>query len=90
MGFGGSGSMNVVLKNNRKLLRNVNREKFKWTSETYRLNGKTEYDFPEAQSHVLWRLKERIIYENKQIFRKRIIAFVAICVILITGLVYIL
>lgn len=90
MGFGSSGSMNLVLKNNRKLLRNVSREKFKRTFGAYRSKGKTEYDFPKAQPHTLRRLKERLVYENEQILKRRIIAFVAICVILITGLIYFL
>lgn len=90
MGFGGSGSMNVVLKNNRKLLRNVSLEKFKRTFGVYRLKGKQEYDFPKAQPHTLRRIKERLVYENEQLLRRRIIAFIVICIVLITGLLYIL
>jgi len=82
--------MNVVLKNNRKLLRNVNREKFKKTFGTNKPSGKIEYDFPKAQPHMLRCIKERLVYENEQLLRRIIIAFVAICVILITGLIYIL
>jgi hypothetical protein len=88
MGFGGSGSMNVVLKNNKKLLNK--REKFKKPLGGYGKSKKPEYDFPEAQPHTLKRIRERVIYENEQILKRRIIAFVAICIILITGLVYIL
>ena len=91
--MGGSGTMtamNAVIKSNRKLRRNVNREKFKRTFGKYKSKGKPEYDFPEAQPHTLKRIRERVIYENEQILKRRIIAFVAICIILITGLVYIL
>ena len=90
MGFGGSGSMNVDLKNNRKFLRNVSREKFKRTFGAYRSKGKQEYDFPKAQPHTLRRIKERLVYENEQLLRRRIIAFIVICIVLITGLLYIL
>ena len=90
MGFGSAGSMNVVLKNNRKLRRNVNREKFQRTFGKYKLTGKPEFNFPKAQPHTIKRIRERMIFENEQILRRRIIAFVAICIILITGLVYIL
>lgn len=88
MGFGGSGSMNVVLKNNKKLLNK--REKFKKTLGGYGKSKKPEYDFPKAQPQTLKRIRERMIYENEQLLRRRIIAFVAICIILITGLIYIL
>lgn len=66
------------------------RETFKKTLGGYGEGEKTEYDFPKAQRHTLKRIKERMIYENGQILKRRIIAFVAICIILITGLVYIL
>jgi hypothetical protein len=91
--MGGSGTMaamNATIRNNRKLLRNVNREKFKRTFGKYRLKGKPEYDFPKVQPHTLRRIKERMIYENEQIFKRRIIAFIAISIILITVLFYIL
>ena len=91
--MGGSGSaaaMNATIKNNRKLRRNVNREKFQRTFGKYRSKGKPEYDFPKAQPHTIKRIRERMIYENEQILKRRIIAFIAICIILITGLVYML
>lgn len=91
--MGGSGTMatmNAVIKSNRKLRRNVNREKFKRTFGKYKSKGKPEYDFPKAQPHTIRRLKERMIYENEQIFKRRAIAFVAISIILITVLFYIL
>jgi len=88
MGFGGSGSMNVVLKNNRKLLNK--REKFKKSLGGYSYKEKPEYDFPKAQPHTIRRLKERMIYENEQVLKRRIIAFIAISIILITVLFYIL
>lgn len=83
-------TMNAVIKSNRKLRRNVNREKFKRTFGKYKSKGKPEYDFPKAQPHTIRRLKERMIYENEQIFKRRAIAFVAISIILITVLFYIL
>jgi len=88
MGFGGSGSMNVVLKNDKKLLNT--REKFKKTLGGYGKGRKTEYDFPKAQPHVLRRLKERMKHENEQILKRRIIAFIAVSIMLITGLLYII
>ncbi|PTM09720.1 MAG: hypothetical protein DA407_05220 [Bacteroidetes bacterium] len=88
MGFGGSGSMNVVLRNNKKLL--SKREKFKKTLGGYVEGKKTEYDFPKAQRHMLKRIKERMIYDNGQILKRRIIAFIAVSIILITGIIYIL
>ncbi len=72
--MGGSGTMtaiNAVIKSNRKLRRNVNREKFKRTFGKYKSKGKPEYDFPKAQLHTIRRLKERMIYENEQINKKK-------------------
>ena len=89
MAYGSAGAI-VTIKNNRKLLRNVSREKFKRTFGMYRSKGKTEYDFPKAQPHVLRRLKERIIQENEQIVKRRIIAFIAISILLITGFIYLM
>lgn len=54
MGFGGLGSMNVVLKKNKKMLNK--REKFKKTLGGYGKSKKPEYDFPEAQPHTLKRI----------------------------------
>ncbi|MDC0957406.1 hypothetical protein OAS44_05980 [Flavobacteriaceae bacterium] len=91
--MGGSGTMtamNAVIKSKRKLRRNVNREKFKRTFGKYKSKGKPEYDFPKAQLHTIRRLKERMIYENEQIIKRRIIAFIAVSIILITVLFYIL
>ena len=91
--MGGSGSvaaMNATIKNNRKLRRNVNREKFQRTFGKYRSKGKPEYDFPKAQPHTLKRIRERVIDENEQILKRRVSAFVARCMLLITGSVYIL
>lgn len=88
MGFGGSGSMNVVLKNNKNLLNK--RKKFRKTLGGYGNEEKTEYDFPKAQSHTIRRLKERIKYENEQILKRRIIVFIAISIILITGFIYLM
>ena len=80
--------MNVVLKNNRKLLNK--RERFKRTLGGYDKGRKPEYDFPKAQPYFLRRLKERMIHENNQILKRRIIAFISIAIILITGLLYII
>jgi len=90
MGFGSVGAMNATIKNNRKLLSNVGHEKFKRTFGAYKSKRKPEYDFPKAQPHALRRLKERVKYENEQILKRRIIAFIAIATLLITVLVYLL
>lgn len=52
--------------------------------------GKAEYYFPKAQPHILRRIKERLVYENKQIVKRRFIAFIAISITLIAILIYIL
>ena len=89
MGFGGSAAaMNVVMKNNRNLLKR--RKKLKDTLGSYGNNEKPEFDFPEATPQVLTAIRERLLLENEIIRRRRIIAFIAIASVLITGFIIIM
>jgi len=88
MGFGGSGSMNIVMKNNRNLLKK--RKKFVNTLGGYDSSKKTEYNFPESNKRVLRDVREKVKHENKEIFKKRVIVFSFLVILLISTLVYIL
>ena len=81
MAFGGVGSMNVVLKNNRNLLSNHRREKFK-NGLVGKWKGKVTYDLPKASPQKLRSIRERIQFENEQRKRKQIIVFVSIVFVL--------
>jgi len=89
MGFGGSAAaMNVVMKNNRNLLKR--RKKLKDTLGSYARSEKPEFDFPEATPQVLTGIRERLLLENELIRKRRIIAFVTILSVLITGFIIIM
>lgn len=88
MGFGGVGSMNMILKNNRNLLSNPKRQKFKNRLGGYDKNSKTEYDLPEAKPHVLHLIKAKVIAEQKARERKIIIIFSIVFISLVTLLLY--
>ena len=90
MGFGGSASINVVMKNNRNLLSNPKREKFKYSYGLASFGKKPEFNFPEATPKVLSDIRERLLLENELIRRRRIIALIAIGSVLITGFVIIM
>lgn len=75
MSFGSIGSMNTILKNNRNLLSNPKREKFKNRIGGYDKNSKTEFDLPEAKPHVLHSVKANVIAQQKARERKVIIVF---------------
>ena len=91
MGFGGAtGSMNTILKNNRNLLRNPKREKFKNKIGAYDKNGKTEFDLPEAKPHVLRYVKANVIAQQKARERKVIIVFSIVFVSFVTLFLYLI
>lgn len=90
MAFGGVGSMNIVLKNNRNLLSNHKREKFKNTLGTYTKRKKLEYNFPKASPQLLKSIRDRMIFENEQRQRIKNIVFVSIITVLITLFVIVL
>jgi hypothetical protein len=86
MGFGSSGSMNVVMKNNRNLLKK--RKRLVNTLGGYDPSKKTEYDFPKSNKRILRDVREKVKRENKEIFIKRIILFSFLVVCLFTGIMY--
>jgi len=89
MGFGGSAAaMNVVMKNNRNLLKK--RKGLKDTLGSYSSGEKPEFDFPEATPQVLSAIRERLLLENEILRRRRIIAFTVIASVLIIGFVIIM
>ena len=91
MGFGGSGSMNIVIKNNRNLLSNAKREKFKNALGSYSTNGvKPEFKLPKASPQLLKAIREKMIFENEQRQRKKNIIFAFILIALMTLLVTVL
>lgn len=79
-----SGSANVVLRNNRSLRKNVHREKFK--------TGNTRYSYelkPEPYNHIIHNpkhikdIRERLQKEQQLLFKKRVIAFIVISLLLL-------
>ena len=83
MGFGSSGSMNVVLKNNRNLLNNHRRKKFKNSLGSYAFKKKPEFNLPKATPRMLRPIRERLQFDNERIRKRRIIAILSIAVVLI-------
>ena len=90
MGFGGSGSMNIVMKNNRNLLSNTKREKFKNALGSYSEGEKPEFNLPKASPQLLKAIREKMIFDNEQRQRKKNIVFAFIIIALITLLVTVL
>ncbi len=84
MGFGGAGSMNIVLKNNKNLLSNHKREKFKNLIGDYKVNRNVVNNFPTATPQLLKSIRERMVFENEQRQKRKIIVFVSIITALIT------
>ncbi|AXT20875.1 hypothetical protein D7030_11060 [Flavobacteriaceae bacterium AU392] len=82
------GSANIVLKNNRDLLKKHRRKNTFLGGYSY--NGKPEYDFPKSRPHVLRQIKARLIEERKQRTKIRFIVFIAISIVLVTLLSVIL
>ena len=90
MGFGGSGSMNIVMKNNRNLLSNAKREKFKNELGGYSTGVKPEFNLPKASPQLLKAIRDKMIFDNEQRQRKKNIIFAFILIALITLLVTVL
>ena len=85
MGFGGVGSMNVVLKNNRKLL--PKRDRFKRQIADYK-NVKIQFKVNSVQPHKLKRIKTRLQNEQKHLMQKRLFVFGLLMVVLLTVILY--
>lgn len=85
MTFGSAGSMNVVLKNNRKLL--PKRDKFKTSLGGYKFN-KLEFDLPTATPKKLRDIKVRLKEERKKRQTKIVIVFSLLLGILMACLIY--
>ena len=82
MGFGGVGSMHVVLKNNKLLLNK--KDRFKKSLGSYGENTiKSRYVFPEVRPHTLRRIRRKVQKENRRIFIKRLI-LLSIMVLILT------
>ena len=90
MGFGGVGSMNIVMKNNRNLLRNGNREKFKNGLGSHSVSEKLEFNLPKASPQLLKAIREKMIFDNEQRQHKKNIVFAFIIIALITLFVMVL
>jgi len=91
MGFGSIGAMNATIKNNRNLLSNAKREKFKNALGSYSTNGvKPEFKLPKASPQLLKAIREKMIFENEQRQRKKNIIFAFILIALMTLLVTVL
>ena len=83
MGFGGVGSMNVVLKNNKLLLNK--KDRFKSSLGSYGENTvKSRYVLPEVRPHTLRRVRRRIRRENRRVFIKRVILLSVIIILIIS------
>lgn len=81
MGFGSVGYMSTVMKNNRNLLSNHKREKFK-NGLTGTWGGKVEYNLPKASPQQLRQIREKMKFENEQLKRKKTIVFLVIVITL--------
>lgn len=77
MGFEGVGYINTVMKNNRMLLNNHKREKFKGGLGTVK-KQKVEYNFPDASPQQLRQIREKMKFENEQLQKKKTIVFLII------------
>jgi len=80
------GAMNSIIKNNRNLLKK--RKRLVNTLGGYDPSKKTEYDFPKSNKRILRAVREKVLRENKEILKKRIILFSFLIVLLITGIAY--
>lgn len=78
--YGGSSSS--VIKNNRNLLKNANREKFVYSPGKSIKVEKEKYDHLILNTQYQQNIRKRLIKENKKRFYKRLIVFIA----LFTGL----
>ena len=81
-----SGSANVILRNNRNLLKS--RQKNKFVHKPGKYSGSTKkdrYDHVVLKPQVLKEIRERLKKERKQLFKKRMILFV-ITLVLLLGL----
>ncbi|NQX84890.1 MAG: hypothetical protein HRT67_03120 [Flavobacteriaceae bacterium] len=66
MGFGGVASMNTVLKNNRNLLSNSKRDKFKNSIGRSNKKEKTKLvDLPRARRHQLRAIKAKMMSQRR-------------------------
>ena len=74
MGFGGVGSMNVVLKNNRKLLNKRKGLKSIYKDGIYE-RDKTKCEFPESSPRVTQDIIKRLHEERRLRNIKRILVF---------------
>ena len=77
MGFGSVGYMNTVMKNNRNLLRNHSREKFKRSTSTLR-SEKVAYNLPKSTPQSLRQIREKMKFENERLEKKKTIVFLII------------
>lgn len=77
MGFGNVGYMNTVMKNNRNLLRNHSREKFKRSTSTLR-SEKVAYNLPKSTPQSLRQIREKMKFENERLEKKKTIVFLII------------
>lgn len=87
MAFGGTGSMNIVLKNNRMLLRK--REPFKRSLGGYSDN-KTEYNLPQASPQLLRHIKQRMVEERRARYLKILVVLSLLIVTIVTFVTYLL
>lgn len=90
MGFGGVATMNAVIKNNRNLLSNPRREKFKKSIGSYPKIINLEFGLKTASPRVLRAIKTRLLHERKSRQRKVIIVFSFIVISIISFLLYFL
>lgn len=75
MGFGGVGSMNIVMKNNRNLLNKKGRTKLKDIYGNNSSQGKTEYNLHKATPRQLNNLKLRLQEQRRKSNIKILLVF---------------
>lgn len=88
MGFGGSGSMRAILKNNRNLLKNPKRKKFKSRIGAYDKKSKTVFDLPKANAQVLKTIREKVKTEQKKRTYKIVLLFGVVFISFLTCVLY--
>ncbi|MEY8847844.1 hypothetical protein AB9K26_03460 [Psychroserpens sp. XS_ASV72] len=87
--MGSMSSMNVTLKNNRKLLRKNKHKPFsKMNGGGKNIVGYKPYVLPKVQPHVLRRIRRRVRKENKKLLIKKILIALVTLLVIVMILVY--
>ena len=81
----GISTMNNVIRDNRKLLKRRNKDKFVHIPGKFGEVKKEKYDHVVLKPQVLKEIRKRLTRERKELIKKRMIAFV-ITLVLLLGL----